>query len=106
MSHALDIAKREIIVEGVIDGWAPLQPMQPFQLYGTDNDLLGFNSDGASQRLFYINHVEHVFTVPQGDVGNSSASEGPDVGYVTRFTAWTIPPTFDLTTLTGEAEEA
>lgn len=86
--EALDIAKKEIIVEGVIDGLATLLPLQGFQLDGTDSDLLKFNKSGGAPRTFYISHVAHQFTVPQD---STEAAEGVSSGFVTRFSGWTLP---------------
>jgi len=96
--RALEIAKNEIIVEGTIDGIANLVPQTQFTLDGSGMDLLWLNIDGSGPRTFYINKVEHEFTVPQGGTG---AAEGVGSGFTTKITGWTFPIT---STVLGEEE--
>jgi hypothetical protein len=99
--QALDIAKKEILIEGVIDGIATLQMLTPFFIDGAASDLLGFNKEASGAngtggtRTFYINHIEHSFSIPQDD--EPHATEGAAAGYTVRFSAWTLPPNLAVT---------
>ncbi len=72
-----DLAKREIIIEGTIDGYAPLLPMTKITLTG--KSLMGFEV-----RTYYANTVEHHFSLPDETGDNDS-------GFTTHFKAWTLP---------------
>lgn len=90
--QVLEIAKKELIIEGTIDGIATLQTLSPFKINGTPTDLMGFDANGAGPRIFYFNHIEHRFTMPQTD----NSEEGAGAGYVINFSAWTLPLTITL----------
>ncbi len=75
-STALDLAKREIIVNFSIDGLPSLRPFMELQLSG---QLQGFEG-----RKLFINSVKHTYSTPdEGEIGTS--------GFMTHVSAWTLP---------------
>lgn len=76
---AEDIAKRQLVVTGVIDGRPNLQPQDQIVIregkYGALNDFAGVT--------MFVNSVRHAFTIPSMSGGE---------GFITEFTALAIPP--------------
>jgi len=73
---ALDLAKREIIVNFSIDGLPSLRPFMELQLSGK---LQGFEG-----RKLFINGVKHTYSTPdEGEIGTS--------GFMSHVSAWSLP---------------
>lgn len=76
---ALDIAKREYILECTIDGNVNVQPGQAVQIRGNIGPFAG---------TFYVNSVEHTFDM--------------DTGWYTHVHGWTLPPTMQSGSLLSQ----